>query len=157
MMYAYFRKLVYFSTECVFAPNAYRGHARVLLKDMERIDPSVIMNVIHSGESLRINETVNLPKLTNCERCSYVSSQAVCKACVLLEGLNSGLPKLGIGKSSKVRRVLEEKFKNNVASSSKRAEEKNRCGSEKSCASESNVSGCLCKDNLNETLKELKF
>lgn len=48
-MYAYYRKLVYFSTECVFAPNAYRGHARVLLKDLEKIDPSVIMNIIQSG------------------------------------------------------------------------------------------------------------
>lgn len=49
VMYAYFRKLVYFSTECVFAPNAYRGHARVLLKDLEKIDPAVIMNIIQSG------------------------------------------------------------------------------------------------------------
>ena len=38
-------------------------------------------------------------------RCGYVSSQDVCKACLLLEGLNKGLPKLGIGKSHKVRRV----------------------------------------------------
>lgn len=49
-MYAYYQKLVYFSTECVFAPNAYRGHARVLLKDMEKIDPAIIMNIIHSGK-----------------------------------------------------------------------------------------------------------
>jgi cytoplasmic tRNA 2-thiolation protein 1 len=49
-MYAYFRKLVYFSTECVFAPNAYRGHARMLLKDLEKVDPAVIMNIIQSGE-----------------------------------------------------------------------------------------------------------
>lgn len=28
VMYAHFKKLVYFSTECIFAPNAYRGHAR---------------------------------------------------------------------------------------------------------------------------------
>lgn len=49
VMYAYFRKLVYFSTECVFAPNAYRGHARVLLKDLEKINPEIIMNIIHSG------------------------------------------------------------------------------------------------------------
>lgn len=48
-MYAHFRKLVYFSTECTFAPNAYRGHARVLLKDFEKVRPSVIMDIIHSG------------------------------------------------------------------------------------------------------------
>ena len=108
-MYAYFRKLVYFSTECVFAPNAYRGHARVLLKDLEKIDPSVIMNIIQSGESLKINESANMPTLRKCTRCGYVSSQEVCKACVLLEGLNKGLPKLGIGKSSKVKKFIQEK------------------------------------------------
>jgi cytoplasmic tRNA 2-thiolation protein 1 len=48
VMYAYFRKLVYFSTECVFAPNAYRGHARTFLKDLESVRPSVIMDIIHS-------------------------------------------------------------------------------------------------------------
>lgn len=52
-MYAHFKKLVYFSTECVFAPNAYRGHARTLLKDLEKVDPAVVMNIIHSGKSYR--------------------------------------------------------------------------------------------------------
>lgn len=49
-MYAYFKQLVYFSTECVFAPNAYRGHARTYLKDLERIRPSSILDIIHSGK-----------------------------------------------------------------------------------------------------------
>lgn len=50
VMYAYFKRLVYFSTECVFAPNAYRGHARIFLKDLEKIRPSSIMDIIHSGK-----------------------------------------------------------------------------------------------------------
>ena len=29
VMYAYFKKLDYFSTECIYSPNAYRGHARL--------------------------------------------------------------------------------------------------------------------------------
>lgn len=49
VMYAHYKKLVYFSTECVFAPNAYRGHARALLKDMEKIRPTCIMDIIYSG------------------------------------------------------------------------------------------------------------
>ena len=28
-----------------------------------------------------------------CKRCGYISSQPLCKACVLLEGLNKGLPR----------------------------------------------------------------
>lgn len=49
VMYAHYKKLVYFSTECIFAPNAYRGHARALLKDLEKIRPSCIMDIIYSG------------------------------------------------------------------------------------------------------------
>ncbi|KAK5645565.1 hypothetical protein RI129_006865 [Pyrocoelia pectoralis] len=136
VMYSYFKQLVYFSTECVFAPNAYRGHARVLLKDMEKIDPAVIMNIIHSGESLTVNEEVNLPSLTKCSRCSYVSSQTVCKACVLLEGLNRGLPKLGIGKSSKAKKMIAEQDK-----------QKYECTNDKVTGDSTK---CLCKNNVIE-------
>jgi cytoplasmic tRNA 2-thiolation protein 1 len=43
VMYAHFKKLVFFSTECLFAPNANRGYARAFLKDLEKVRPSVIM------------------------------------------------------------------------------------------------------------------
>ncbi len=39
------------------------------------------------------------PRPGTCERCGYLSSQAVCKACVLLEGLNKGLPQMGVGRT----------------------------------------------------------
>ncbi|KAL1141015.1 hypothetical protein AAG570_000941, partial [Ranatra chinensis] len=104
VMYAYFKKLVYFSTECIYAPNAYRGHARTFLKDLERIRPSVIMDILHSGEQLTVKEGLTIAKRGVCSRCGFVSSQEVCKACILLEGLNKGLPKLGIGKSSKYKK-----------------------------------------------------
>ena len=100
VMYAYFKKLDYFSTECIYSPNAYRGYARTFLKDLESIRPSSILDIIHSGEYYQ-SETV--PKLNQaiqgkitvgqCERCGYMSSNTLCKACVLLEGLNRGLPK----------------------------------------------------------------
>ena len=105
-MYAYFKKLDYFSTECIYSPNAYRGHARTYIKDLEKIRPSSIMDIIHSGENLVFKSKIKekLPAQGNCTRCGYVSSMEICKACLLLEGLNKGLPKLGIGKSSKVKR-----------------------------------------------------
>ncbi|KAG0617395.1 hypothetical protein M758_5G187100 [Ceratodon purpureus] len=37
VMYAYFKKLDYFSTECTYSPNAYRGFAREFIKDLEAI------------------------------------------------------------------------------------------------------------------------
>lgn len=42
-MYAYFKKLDYFSTECIYSPNAYRGYARTFLKDLESVRPSAII------------------------------------------------------------------------------------------------------------------
>lgn len=108
VMYAHFKKLVYFSTECIFAPNAYRGHARAFLKDLEKVRPSVIMDIIHSGEQIKFKETTKLPTRGTCNRCGFVSSQQPCKACVLLEGLNRGLPKLGIGKKSKGDRMIAQ-------------------------------------------------
>ncbi|KAK7862060.1 hypothetical protein R5R35_011481 [Gryllus longicercus] len=109
VMYAYFKRLHYFSTECIYAPNAYRGHARAFLKDLERIRPSAIMDILHSGERLAVREGVRLPARGVCERCNFVSSQPLCKACTLLEGLNRGLPRLGLAKSSKAEQMLETK------------------------------------------------
>lgn len=100
VMYAYFKKLDYFSTECVYSPNAYRGHARAYLKDLERIRPSSIIDIIYSGDSLAVKEDVKMPVQGTCSRCGYISSQELCKACVLLEGLNRGLPRIGIGKAT---------------------------------------------------------
>ena len=42
------------------------------------------------------DEKTGRQKLGQCERCGYMSSQTVCKACVLLEGLNKSRPKTGI-------------------------------------------------------------
>jgi cytoplasmic tRNA 2-thiolation protein 1 len=58
------------------------------------------------GESLSVREGVHLAERGTCSRCGFVSSQKLCKACVLLDGLNRGLPRLGIGKSSKANRVI---------------------------------------------------
>ncbi|OIW14703.1 hypothetical protein TanjilG_33045 [Lupinus angustifolius] len=99
VMYAYFKKLDYFSTECIYSPNAYRGFAREFIKDLERIRPRAILDIIQSGENFRISATTKMPEQGTCERCGYISSQKWCKACVLLDGLNRGLPKLGIGRS----------------------------------------------------------
>ncbi|KAJ1957610.1 cytosolic thiouridylase subunit Ctu1 [Dipsacomyces acuminosporus] len=106
VMYAYFKRLDYFSTECTYSPNAYRGYAREFLKDLEAVRPSAILDIIHSGEAMQVASDVQLPSLTSCERCGYISSNRVCKACVLLEGLERGVPKLGIGKSVKQTQEL---------------------------------------------------
>ena len=176
VLYAHHKKLDYFSTECIYSPEAFRGSARALIKNLERVRPSAILDVVRSGidmaklvpgantsscggvcegatqtvdeeeggcgssqgrtvggdmaameKQLQENDAavvngleteITLPtrakkvkggktsappvrKVTKqtmgqCERCGYLSSQAVCKACVLLEGLNKGRPKTAI-------------------------------------------------------------
>ncbi|GJM86935.1 hypothetical protein PR202_ga02839 [Eleusine coracana subsp. coracana] len=93
----------------IYSPNAYRGFAREFIKDLERMSfgsddyhwsrPRAILDIIRSGENFRISTTTRMPEQGTCERCGYISSQKLCKACVLLDGLNRGLPKLGIGRT----------------------------------------------------------
>ncbi|XP_041354098.1 cytoplasmic tRNA 2-thiolation protein 1-like [Gigantopelta aegis] len=123
VMYAYFKKLDYFSTECIYSPNAYRGFARTYIKDLEKIRPSAIIDIIHSGESMSVKKEIRMPVQGTCTRCGYLSSNPVCKACVLLEGLNKGRPRLGIGKEHKERRKMaEEELQNDSSAFSPRPE-----------------------------------
>lgn len=174
VLYAHHKGLDYFSTECIYSPEAFRGSARTLIKNLEKIRPSAILDVVRSGEDmarlvpdevsgcsgdgakevlvidgeaegaggcgsangrasggemavmeqrLQENESAEgretevkvkahvtngqgkeprkgrkLPQqqMGKCKRCGYLSSQAICKACMLLEGLNKNRPKMDI-------------------------------------------------------------
>ncbi|KAK4937864.1 cytosolic thiouridylase subunit Ctu1 [Elasticomyces elasticus] len=175
VLYAHHKKLDYFSTECIYSPEAFRGSARTLIKDLEKIRPSSILDIVKSGEDmaalvpselsssvscgaagdeegngcgtrnttggsmaqmerdLAANEAAadreteieltpeartdsrpktSAPKIHDkkpkgrrkivkqvmgqCERCGYLSSQKICKACSLLEGLNKSRPRNNI-------------------------------------------------------------
>lgn len=165
VLYAHHRQLDYFSTECIYSPEAFRGSARTLIKDLEKIRPSSILDIVKSGEDMaalvpqEVNQSgkkcgstaaaeddggcgsqngrtsggemaamekelaenesaesreteIRLPKgqslnvpqqkvikkqtLGHCERCGYLSSQRICKACNLLDGLNRNRPKTAI-------------------------------------------------------------
>ena len=192
VLYAHHKQLDYFSTECIYSPEAFRGSARALIKNLERVRPSAILDVVRSGEDMarlvpgsdegcggtcsssapigvaeeedggcgsavgksmasvesqlaaneravehnletEITSTRNPTEATppaklpsqptqaapskgqkkprsertggpkkkgptkqvmgQCKKCGYLSSQDVCKACVLLEGLNKNRPK----------------------------------------------------------------
>ena len=174
VLYAHHKKLDYFSTECIYSPEAFRGSARALIKDLEKIRPSSILDIVKSGEdmakqvpaelmssvtaqdeelqgcgsshgksngsemakfesqlattdSAAAYETeITLPQIIGsstsfspiassihdkkrgrrkklvkqimgqCGKCGYISSQPICKACILLEGLNRNRPRTDI-------------------------------------------------------------
>ncbi|EPE32944.1 Adenine nucleotide alpha hydrolases-like protein [Glarea lozoyensis ATCC 20868] len=204
VLYAHHKKLDYFTTECLYSPEAFRGSARSLIKNLERVRPSAILDVVRSGEDMaklvpeevtgisqcksqkvslssadgedegaggcgsangrssggemaamekklqqdetassreidmsnpiasgqnhdrlikktgpikpvRIESSKKLvgQTLGTCKTCGYMSSQEICKACTLLEGLNKNRPKMEIEidveeeESSTLRRRME--------------------------------------------------
>ncbi|KAK4044264.1 hypothetical protein C8A01DRAFT_31578 [Parachaetomium inaequale] len=184
VLYAHHKKLDYFSTECIYSPEAFRGSARGLIKQLERVRPTAILDIVRSGEDmarlvpgespsscackgqkraamapaeddvggcgsqngrtpgnemaamdkqLRENEAnegleidvgkaMSESKMSgsekqrdlpirsgngaskavprqvrgNCKRCGYMSSQDICQACMLLEGLNKNRAQIQI-------------------------------------------------------------
>ncbi|KKA27764.1 hypothetical protein TD95_004448 [Thielaviopsis punctulata] len=52
VLYAHYKKLLYFSTECLYSPEAFRGTARALIKNLERVRPSAILDIVRSGEDM---------------------------------------------------------------------------------------------------------
>jgi cytoplasmic tRNA 2-thiolation protein 1 len=53
VLYAHFKKLDYFSTECTYAPNAYRGYTRNLVKHLEASNSQTILQILYSMSQLR--------------------------------------------------------------------------------------------------------
>ncbi|EFW14795.1 nucleotidyltransferase [Coccidioides posadasii str. Silveira] len=186
VLYAHHKNLDYFSTECIYSPEAFRGSARTLIKDLEKIRPSSILDIVRSGEDMaelvpseistsatcasknatsanaedgtedystggcasqngrssghemaemekqlaeneaaQSRETeitlaalgknkkkqlartshrngsgsqkpLKVQTMGQCERCGYLSSQKICKACTLLEGLNKSRPQTSV-------------------------------------------------------------
>ncbi|EPY42902.1 cytoplasmic tRNA 2-thiolation protein 1 [Angomonas deanei] len=90
VLYAHFKRLDYFTTECTYSKDAFRGTARQLLKDLESIRPRCIADIVHSGEQTTVKGTFaqTVQEAKPCERCGHVASQRLCRACVLLESLN---------------------------------------------------------------------
>lgn len=140
VLYAHYKKLDYFSTECTYAPEAFRGTARELLKSLGAIRPSCIMDIIYSGEHLvlakkkkqtakyknprkgelaakreqEINSdgTVSIKSGNTCEKCGYITSNRICKACILLGGLEMNRAKVAIESggdgAAKLTKTLEQ-------------------------------------------------
>uniref|UniRef100_A0A2A6BEL7 Cytoplasmic tRNA 2-thiolation protein 1 n=1 Tax=Pristionchus pacificus TaxID=54126 RepID=A0A2A6BEL7_PRIPA len=100
VMYARVKNLDYFYTECIYAPNAYRQFARTFVKRLERTRPRAILDLIRSAENISVKKDVAVPTLGFCTKCNFISSQPLCKACLLLEGLNTGDTTIGVKKKT---------------------------------------------------------
>lgn len=95
VLYAYFKKLNYFSNECTYAPSASRGDTRTLIKNLERIESKTILNIIKGAEAFSTSDT-NHVDVKKCLTCKHPTSSKdqVCNAC----GMVFKLSKINIGK-----------------------------------------------------------
>lgn len=110
VLYAHHQKLDYFTTECTYAPEAFRGTVRELIKSLEAVQPKCIANIVRSGETMfmatepaggrgsshKERKTNGSPlqaaegaggRLRECVQCGAATNQERCRACVLLSAL----------------------------------------------------------------------
>ncbi|KAI5172346.1 cytoplasmic tRNA 2-thiolation protein 1 [Nematocida sp. LUAm3] len=90
VMYAFFAKLPYFSTECTYSPGAFRGVARKYIKALEKHNPRSILDIITSGQKIQVAQEKEA-KTHPCKKCLRECSgeDGICKACLLLKHLDS--------------------------------------------------------------------
>ncbi|ORM40174.1 Cytoplasmic tRNA 2-thiolation protein 1 [Babesia sp. Xinjiang] len=86
VMYARYLKLEYFSTECIYAPEAYRGYMRTFIKQLEAVDPKIIQNITHSSQRFYAQYQANR-KMNTCKVCGIEGINDLCKACILVDRL----------------------------------------------------------------------
>jgi len=89
VLYAHYKKLDYFSTECTYAKEAYRGHLKELIKKLVLLRPGIIEEMIRDAQKLKLKEGVSVPTKMICKSCGSLSSNEVCKVCLFKEQLGS--------------------------------------------------------------------
>jgi len=95
VLYAHLQHLDYFATECPYAATAFRGHARRLIKQLEAVCPSAVLDIVRSGDAFTVVSQQQRPSTaspasstTACTKCGYpTSGNGLCKACSLLASL----------------------------------------------------------------------
>lgn len=76
VLYAHHKKLDYFSTECIYSPDAFRGSARTLIKDLEKVQPSSILDIVRSGEDMAKMVPPEIQNPTRCQGMDRVAGKA---------------------------------------------------------------------------------
>ena len=89
VLYAHYKKLIYFSTECTYATDAYRGHLKELMKKLISLRPQIIIDLIKSASQLKLKTGTRVPNKTKCKECGNVASHELCKACQFVKDLKA--------------------------------------------------------------------
>ena len=97
VLYAHYLKLNYFSVECSYAGTAFRGNARMFLKENEETFSEIVKNCVISNEQVYAQlKTSQKAQSKPCKCCGMPCSSDMCQACRLLIDLKKVLPKVKI-------------------------------------------------------------
>lgn len=78
VLYAHYKKLDYFSTECTYSNEAFRGPIKELIKHLCDVNPEIIENIIRQGDKLELKNQIKIPNRILCEKCGEISSNMLC-------------------------------------------------------------------------------
>ena len=96
VFYAHFCKLDFFAVECPYACVAFRSYPRHLIKELEAVRPTAVLDIVRSGEEFLVAAGASgadpasaEAAVRRCERCHRMTSQKLCQACALLDKLGA--------------------------------------------------------------------
>ncbi|KAL7670727.1 hypothetical protein ACOME3_005654 [Neoechinorhynchus agilis] len=94
VLYAHLNKLPYHSTECKYAVDAFRSHARTFVRQLQTIRPQSLIDILHGSKEIadllgRSKNHVSNSQLRKCSQCDQFASSPICNVCKLLADLNT--------------------------------------------------------------------
>lgn len=111
VLYAHHKKLDYFSTECLYSPEAFRGSARSLIKNLEKVRPSAILDVVRSGEDMARLVPGQAPDACGCKGKTATSTSAKAEEEESVGGCGSAVGRGAGGEMAVMEKQLQENEK----------------------------------------------
>ncbi|KAJ1611362.1 Pploop atpase [Cryptosporidium canis] len=111
VLYAHYLKLRYFSTECTYSVDAYRGVSREFIRKLQSFDYKYSYNMILAAQELNLGQVNSNPNYIarKCTICGYISSSTICNGCNLINALKYDNPGLILKNQRQKKKItLEE-------------------------------------------------
>lgn len=112
VLYAHYLKLRYFSTECTYSVDAYRGVSREFIRKLQSFDYKYSFNMILAAQELNLGaqSTHSNPNYIarKCTICGYISSSTICNGCNLVNALKHDNPNLILKNQRQKKKIILE-------------------------------------------------
>ncbi|CUV06042.1 unnamed protein product [Cryptosporidium hominis] len=108
VLYAHYLNLKYFSTECTYSVDAYRGVSREFIRKIQSFDYKYSFNMILAAQELNLEQSNSSPNYIarKCTICGYISSSTICNGCNLVNALKHDNPNLILKNQRQKKKIL---------------------------------------------------